>query len=180
MMTQPQTWRDAYLEELSQAAVSLPPERRAELLAQIAEHLDAELADVDDADAARAVLDRLGDPADLVAEAAVDLQPTSGRSTAAELIALLLLGLGSFIVPLIAPGVGVVIMRSSPRWTRHEIRVSAGIIGLGGLALVALVLLAASGATSSPAVAGALALLAVIMLVGPIAAVYAGTRPRRA
>lgn len=180
MMTQPQTWRDAYLEELNRAAASLPPERRAELLAQISEHLDAELADVLDADAARAVLERLGEPADLVAEAAVDLQPAPARSGAAELTALLLLGLGSFIVPLIAPGVGVLIMRSSPRWTRHEVRVSAGIIGVGMLALVALVVLAASGAADGAAVGGALALLAVIMLVGPIAAVYAGTRPRRA
>jgi uncharacterized membrane protein len=180
MMTQAQTWRDAYLEELKLAAASLPPERRAELLAQISEHLDTELAGVRDAEAAREVLQRLGEPGDVVAEAEVDLQPADpNRSTAAELIALLLMGLGSFALPLIAPGVGVLIMRSSPRWTPHEIRVSAGIIGVGAIALVALVVLAASGATSGAAITGALALLAVMVLVGPVAAVYAGTRPRR-
>lgn len=179
MMTQTQPWRDAYLAGLEQAAVTLPPARRSELIAQISEHLDAELAGVDSPQAAAAVLERLGDPNDLEVEASVDL-PTPQRSTAAEIIALLLMGIGAFALPLTAPAVGVLVMLSTSRWNRREVLTSAGIVGVGVVSVMILAALAASGATGYAAVVGSVALLAIMVLVGPVAAVYAATRPRRA
>ncbi|WP_040160716.1 HAAS signaling domain-containing protein [Mobilicoccus massiliensis] len=64
----------AYLDRLQTAARVLPVDAAADLLADIGEHLDVALADVDPespgAEArVRDVLDRLGEPADLVADA---------------------------------------------------------------------------------------------------------------
>ena len=88
------------------------------------------------------------------------------------------MGIGGFALPLIAPFVGVLIMLATPRWNCHQVRVTGLIVGIGVVALMALMVVAASGATSSAAVRGAMAILAVVVLVGPIAALYAATRPR--
>lgn len=179
MMTDTRTWHTAYLNELEQAAAGLPTERRAELLAQVNEHLDRELSDITDATEAQLVLDRLGDPYDVVAEAAADLpEPVSTGSNAAEIISLLLLGIGGFALPLIAPFIGVLIMLSAPRWTHHQVRVTGLIVGIGVLAAIALVAIAASGAASAIAIGSSLILLAIVVLVGPGAALYAATRSR--
>ena len=131
-----------------------------------------------DPECEREILDRLGDPNDLVAEASVDLpQPAQSRSSASEVIAVLLLALGAFALSLIGPFVGVLIMMTTPRWIRSQVRTTSLIIGIGVLALIALVALAASGATGS-AILIALALLAAMVGVGPIAALHAVTRPR--
>ncbi len=181
MMTDTRGWSTAYLEELERAAAGLPAERRAELTAEVADYLHAELAAASDNEAARAVIDRLGDPWDLVAEAAVDLPGTAPRPgpSAGELIAVLLLGFGGVVLPLLAPAVGVMIMRSTPRWTARQVNVTWGILGVGAVALVlGLVLMANSTeATSREVVAGLLA-LGTVFAVGPAAALFAVTRPR--
>lgn len=183
MTTDVTRWSEAYLAELDRAALDLPAERRAELRDQIRAHLEAELATATtDADA-RVVLDRLGDPSDIVAEAAADLpSPTPARpgTSPAETIALLLLGIGGVALPLIAPAVGVLFMRSTPRWTGAQVRGTWLILGVGLLALLAGFALATI--PNPPAAAGlaALALIGVIVAVGPLAALYAATRPRPA
>ncbi|MFD3662208.1 hypothetical protein ACFWVF_16645 [Streptomyces sp. NPDC058659] len=60
---------DEYLRRLDNAAVFLPADRREELRQEIVEHIDAglEQADAKHAEAVRAVLERLGPPADIVA-----------------------------------------------------------------------------------------------------------------
>ena len=80
MMTDTQGWSAAYLEELERAAAGLPAERRAELTAEVADYLHVELAAASDNEEARAVIDRLGDPWELVAEAAVDLPAVPAAS----------------------------------------------------------------------------------------------------
>ncbi|MFC8829856.1 hypothetical protein ACFT9I_31505 [Streptomyces sp. NPDC057137] len=71
---------EEYLGRLDNASVFLTTERRAELRQEIVEHIDAGLeeADVVHADAVRAVLKRLGPPADIVAS---ELGPRSAGST---------------------------------------------------------------------------------------------------
>lgn len=181
-MTDTSRWGEAYLAELDRASAGLPPDRRAELLTEVAGHLDAELATVTDDDEARDVLDRLGDPSALVAEAAVDLPAVPGAPagpSAGEIVALLLMGIGGIALPLIAPAVGVLMMRSTPRWTRRQVRTAAAIVGVGAAALLAgLVLMMLADGASVAAVRTGVLLLGVVVVVGPASAFYAATRPR--
>ena len=183
MMTDVTRWGQAYLAELDRASLALPADRRAELREQIGSHLDAELAAcASDADA-QAVLARLGDPADLVAEAAADLPvPALARPgpSVVEVIALLLMGLGGVGLPLIAPAMGVLLMRTTPRWTAAQVRRTWLILGVGLLALLAGFALAAIPNAPNIAFAVALVLMFIIVAVGPMAAMYAATRPRAA
>lgn len=176
-------WSQAYLAELDAAATALPADRRAELRQQIQGHLDAELARATSDAEARAVMDRLGDPADLVAEAAADLPaaPEAARSTAPEIVALLLMALGGVALPLIAPAAGVLVMRTTPRWTPAQVTRSWWILAVGLLAALAIlaITMSAGGDAGAGAVRTVLVLLLVVVGVGPAAALYAGTRPRR-
>lgn len=180
MMTDVARWSQAYLAELGQAAMALPADRRAELLAQISSHLEAELAGASSDAEAREVMRRLGDPADVVAEAAADLPaaPVEPRSPAAEIVALLLMAIGGFALPLVAPAAGVLVMRTTPRWNAAQVRRAWWILALGLLAAVALAALATVPGAGGFAILLALLLLAVVVGVGPAAALYAGTRPR--
>lgn len=185
MTTDTSQWRQAYMAELERSAMSLPADRRAELLEQISTHLDAEFVGVTDDDQARAVLDRLGDPADVVAEAAADLQrpapaPAPRGPSAGEIVALLLMSIGGIALPLVAPAAGVMIMRATPdRWTRGQVRNTWLILAVGLGALIIGFMIAS--VPNPPAWAGlvALGLIGVIMLVGLAAALYAASRPRR-
>lgn len=181
-MTETSRWGEAYLADLDQAAAGLPPDRRAELLTEVAGHLTTELATVTDDDEARAVLDRLGDPAALVAEAAVDLPPAPARPagpSAGEIVALLLMGIGGIALPLIAPAMGAMIMRSTPRWTSAEVRTAWAILGVGVAAVGAgLLLMMLADGSSVAAVRTGVLLLGVVVIVGPASALYAATRPR--
>ena len=61
---------DDYLRRLEAAAADLPRERRAELVGEIEEHVDAALAEGgDDETAVRNVLERLGSPEEIAAAA---------------------------------------------------------------------------------------------------------------
>lgn len=173
-------WAQSYLDALDRASLVLPADRRAELLADVSTHLDAELADSTDEVSARAVLDRLGDPATLVAEAATDLPRTASTGpSGAEIIALLLMGIGGVVLPLLAPAVGVGIMANTPRWSAHEVRVAWGILGLGLAALLGGFVLMAMASTATPAaVSAGLLALGTVIVVGPAAAFYAASRPR--
>jgi uncharacterized membrane protein len=61
-----------YLQEVSMFAECLPPERRAELLSGITEHLRAaqEAGEAADASTAQALINRLGAPETIVRDAA--------------------------------------------------------------------------------------------------------------
>ena len=116
-----------YLNRLDVAAASLPPARRAELLEEIREHIDAARAAGAAADEAtvRTMLDRLGEPEEIVA-AALETAPAAEPgliatppSTGLELAATLLLTVGSF-VPLIGWAVGAVLLWGSRRWSTRE------------------------------------------------------------
>ncbi len=86
-----------------------------------------------------------GDPQDPAGEDASDLptgSPVPGGS-ARELVALLLMGIGGVVLPLLAPAAGVMLMPTTSRWTLRQVRTSWLILAVGGVALVAgLVLLA--------------------------------------
>jgi hypothetical protein len=83
-MTIPQSTLDRlvhdYLDAVARNLVGVPEDRRRELLTDLADHIAAERADLDDPTEAdvRAILDRLGDPALVAAEARI----LDGPSTA--------------------------------------------------------------------------------------------------
>ena len=87
-----------YLKRLKKAAANLPRARRNELLAEIESHLSEALpADAGEAEALN-VLERLGEPADIVAEAGTGQAPVGAGLNEWLAIPLLLVGVCLFIV----------------------------------------------------------------------------------
>ena len=146
-----------YLRRLEQGAWSLPPGDRAELLAEIRGHLQAGLsAESTDADV-RNLLDELGPPEAIVAAAQA---PPEGAQTAAgiphqappaaqspwgamEILAVLGLTVGTFVLPIIGPIVGLVLAWASERWSSREKWVATAltvlpviVLAIGALGLV--------------------------------------------
>ena len=122
-----------YLKRLQRAARRLPPDRRAELVAEIESHLAEGLDPRATEPEARNVLERLGAPEAIVAaEQPASTEPAGGRGTK-ELAAVLLLVFGGFIAG-IGWLVGVVLLWSSNAWTTREKWVGTLLVP-GGLAL---------------------------------------------
>lgn len=156
-----------YLERLRRAAAELPPDQRQELVEGIREHIAAARATgaAGDEAAARTMLDRLGDPTDIVAAAREDdvlpgdayagaRQTSSG--TLLELVAVVLLTAGSF-VPVVGWLAGVVLLWASRLWRWREKVIGTLVVpfGPGGLLVFGPILVPARGTacTSNPAAA---------------------------
>jgi uncharacterized membrane protein len=125
---------DDYLERLHRAAASLPPERRGELVEEIREHIETARAEGQASTEAelRDLLDRLGDPEEIVAAAREEgdplLAPPPPSAPAVvyrrpgiglEIAAAVLMTVGS-IVPVIGWAVGAILAWSARRWTVGE------------------------------------------------------------
>ncbi len=72
---------DEWLDRVAQAAADLPTDRRAELVADLREHVAVARADlaVETEAGVRTILERLGDPATIAAEARHGEIPVAGR-----------------------------------------------------------------------------------------------------
>ncbi len=137
----------AYLARLDAVAASLPPARRLELVGEIRGHVADALAEAGRADdaAVSEVLDRLGDPEDIVAAergdaAAVPASmtwpvPAASAWTPVEVIAVVLLTAGTFVIPVVGPLIGLVLVWASVRWTRREKSVATVLTLLPGVVL---------------------------------------------
>ncbi|MFD3535832.1 HAAS signaling domain-containing protein [Streptomyces sp. NPDC058664] len=118
----------AYLDAVARETAELPAERRAELLADLREHVEA--SDAQDDDQVRAVLAGLGEPRTVAASALAEeapVRPASptapGRAklTAALLAVSGVLILFSSVVGTIALIAGLVLLWGTPQWqTRHK------------------------------------------------------------
>jgi hypothetical protein len=125
---------DDYLDRLDAALGGLPRERRREIVEEIAEHITAarkELAPGDEA-ALRTLLDRLGDPEQIAADASEDA-PVRLQRGWLETLAIVLLLVGGF-----AAGVGwlagVVLLWLSNVWTTRD-KLIGTLVVPGGLVL---------------------------------------------
>lgn len=133
-----------YLRRLDAVAARLSPDRRAELVDGIREHIeDARRAGASDEASVRTVLDRLGDPIDIVAAAAEEepgqwgaagvggpvLRPRR-TSIALEIWAVALLTAGSLVLVL-GWAVGVVLLWASRKWTLGEKLLGTLVVPLG-------------------------------------------------
>ena len=126
-MTTRHPFVDAYLGRLCAVASTLPPDRAGELIADITEHLDAALPAGASTEEVRRILEGLGTPEQLVAEAASDLPrmappdvaPADVRWDVAALVLLVVAPWMFFLPPLavVAWLVGVSLLLMSRHWT---------------------------------------------------------------
>ena len=119
-----------YLKRLEKAAAILPRARRNELLGEIESHLSEALpAGASEAEALN-VLERLGEPTDIVAEAGTGQAPA--RAGLLEWMAIPLLLAGGFIF-IVGWFVGVVLLWTSRIWTVRD-KLIGTLVVPGGLA----------------------------------------------
>jgi hypothetical protein len=178
---------DDYLRRLEAAAADLPRERRAELVSEIEEHVGAALAEAgaDDETAVRNVLERLGSPEEIAAAA---LPPAAAPERGwLETAALIVLAV-SFLLPVAGYLIGAGLVLASKAWDGREKTIGLlipPIVVLGGAMVV--VAASARGSTSvgeEPSFDAGLgplelAVLAVSVLSGFMAAAYLASRLRR-
>ncbi|MEV0401978.1 hypothetical protein [Actinoallomurus sp. NPDC050550] len=192
-----------YLGRLEAAARGLPPDRGAELVAEIREHIDTVLAQSPDRTEAtvRTILDRLGTPEEIVQEAGVGLPETSlvraatagqasprTRAGAFEIAVVILLLIGGIVLPLLGWLIGAVLLWASARWTLRD-KLIGTLVFPGGLVIPAYYFLFWSGSTtcdgtghceSSGTSAGTASTVLLVTLVGSLAsAAYLMHRARR-
>jgi hypothetical protein len=187
MTTTADTLVDNYLRDLRAELRDLPAPRQREILDEVGEHITAARAaqDTQSEAAIRTLLERLGDPADIAAEARerfdVQVAPTKVATPWLEVITLVAL-----VVPFLGWVVGAVLVWLSQRWTTRDKLI--GTIGglswvLAGLGTISIS--AGSRPAGSPAPLGPseTSLLEVALFVLPfvlpvVAAVYLGFRLR--
>jgi hypothetical protein len=150
-----------YLGRLEAAAWPLSPDRRAELVDEVREHIETALARAGRRDevTVRNVLERLGPPEQIAAAEAGPRKPGApvvtiappGRYSwigATEIIALLLFTVGAIVLPIVGPLIGLVFMWVSGEWTTRDKAIGTAIV-LVLLALPIVLLLVATAATAS-------------------------------
>ena len=126
-----------YLKQLEDELAALPRSSRHEVVEEISAHIAAARTDLvdDDETEIRALLDRLGDPADIAAEARArfGVQPPRRRNWV-EVGALVLLPLGGVIFPIVGWFAGVILLWVSDAWTTRDKLLGTFIVP-GGLTL---------------------------------------------
>jgi uncharacterized membrane protein len=147
-----------YLGRMKVASGRLAVDRRTELIDEVGEHIAAALAEADRRDEAtvRNILDRLGQPEDIIAAEVDPDEKTPGLVTqvasttaagsswgAVEVVALLLLSVGAVLLPFVGPLLGLVLVWLSNAWSQRQKVVASAII-LILLAIPVLGLFAAS------------------------------------
>jgi hypothetical protein len=128
-----------YLKRLKKAARRLPRARRAELLEEIEAHLSEALPPGASEAEARDVLERLGEPEQIVAEAA----PAEPRAGWQEWAAIPLLLIGGLLAVVGWP-IGLILLWSSRVWTLRD-KLIGTLVLPGGLLPVVLLTMGAVG-----------------------------------
>jgi HAAS domain-containing protein len=126
---------DDYLRALDRELGGLPRARRRELVQEIAEHIaEARAGSPSESEAEiRNLLDRLGEPADIAAEAR-ERFGARPKGSGWDVVALVLILVGGVVLPVIGWLVGVVLLWVSETWTTREKLVGTLVVP-GGLAL---------------------------------------------
>ena len=118
-----------YLDRLEEELADFPSTRRRELVQEISAHIAEARASLENEDEAsiRNLLDRMGDPADIAAEAAGPPAaeappPPSGENPGSgwDVAALVMLLVGGLILPVVGWFVGVVLLWTSETWSTRR------------------------------------------------------------
>jgi hypothetical protein len=139
-----------YLKRLEAELEWLPASRRRELTGQITDHIDearGQLVDESDADLL-SIIDRLGEPEEISAEARARFQVTTTTPGPLEILAILLIGAGGVIFPYlpIAWLLGTALVWRSKSWSSREKYFGAYLPLVVGLAILLIgALLSGSG-----------------------------------
>jgi hypothetical protein len=138
---------DDYLKQLNAEAADLPRARRRELVKEISEHIAEARADLESENEAEIhnLLDRLGNPAEIAAEAAERPGALPRTKSGLDIVALVLLLIGGVVLPVVGWLIGVVLLWVSETWTTRE-KLIGTLVVPGGLALP--LFLGAYGASS--------------------------------
>jgi hypothetical protein len=139
-----------YLKRLNAELRGLPRARRRELMEEISEHIAAARAEFDSENEARirTLLDQLGEPGDIAAEA-LEREGVKPPGRWLDVLTLILLPLGGIILPVVGWVIGVVLLWMSETWTSREKLIGTFVVP-GGLALPAFLgTIATSGAGGS-------------------------------
>jgi uncharacterized membrane protein len=160
-----------YLKRLERELSDLPRGRRREIADEVSAHIAEARAsgDVESEAEMLTLLDRVGAPDEIAAEARARLDLRPAKPGSREVWALILLAVGGFFVPLIGWLVGVYLLWSSAVWSRTEKLIGTlATVELGG-GLIALAFLAQrrispSGANSSTSTSETLLGLAALLL----------------
>ena len=134
-----------YLDRLEEELADFPSTRRRELVQEISAHIAEARASLENEDEAsiRNLLDRMGDPADIAAEAAgppaaeappPPPQQAKTRGSGWDVAALVMLLVGGLILPVVGWFVGVVLLWTSETWSTGE-KLLGTLLVPGGLAL---------------------------------------------
>jgi hypothetical protein len=113
---------ETYLKRLESELRELPQQRRRELVDEIAEHIAEARADLETQDdaAIRSLLERIGAPEEIAAEATgrADARPVGAGWK--EVGALVLLPIGGVVLPVLGWLIGVVLLWVSDAWRTRE------------------------------------------------------------
>jgi hypothetical protein len=125
-----------YLQRLDAELRGLPRARRRELVDEIAGHIAEARGELESEDEAevRTLLDRLGEPEDIAAEATERHGLPARKTGWKEVAALILLPIGGVILPVLGWVVGVVLLWVSDAWTTRD-KLVGTLLFPGGLLL---------------------------------------------
>jgi uncharacterized membrane protein len=125
-----------YLKRLKAETSDLPRAARRELVQEISDHIAEARADASAASEAeiRNVLDRVGEPAEIAAEARERFGVGGRRARSLEIAALILLPIGGVVLPVLGWLVGVTLLWISDTWTTRD-KLIGTLVVPGGLLL---------------------------------------------
>jgi HAAS domain-containing protein len=183
-----------YLRELRRELRGVPRARRAEILDDVTAHREQARAEAAGEAELLTLIDRLGTPAEIAAEAR---DPRTPRRGWVEILALVLLPVGGVVVPVVGWLVGLALLWASGVWTLRDKLIGTLLVPGGLLPFIALLTLSAGECADTGSIGPGgrivrtatcdsgpnwwLVALAVVLLVAPIASTaYLGwrTRPR--
>jgi uncharacterized membrane protein len=125
-----------YLRRLDRALGDVPRAGRRELIEEIRAHIDESrsLLETENEAAIRSLLDRVGDPEDIAADARERFGVRPPKRGALEVFALTFLLMGGLIIPLFGWFIGVGLLWMSEAWTTKDKLIGTFLLP-GGLAL---------------------------------------------
>jgi HAAS domain-containing protein len=125
-----------YLKRLNGELRGLPRGRRGELVDEISEHIAEARADLESENEAaiRTLLDRLGDPEEIAAEARERFGVAPKKAGWKEVGALIMLPIGGVILPVLGWFIGIVLLWISDAWSTRD-KLVGTLLFPGGLLL---------------------------------------------